>query len=203
MVGTIVPIGYGERAQGQRALTPWIHFLGNVLGGAAVGALLGALGAVLLSHGTVGPGSALLVTGVAGLVYSLRELGIVPVPLPLVRRQVPSKWRRDWPPRVAAFFYGLALGGGVSTSVYVSTFYVVAVWVVLQGSPVYGAIVLGLFGAGRGLPIAALGTRPWSVKRAFDFTLSLDKWREVMALVNGVALALSGSLLVAMRLALR
>lgn len=111
MVGTILPVGYGERQRGELPITIWLHGLANVAGAASVGAVLGMFGGLLPWHGRLGsPPFVLLSIGLVSLLYSLEEVQLVPMPKPQLRRQVPSWWRRSFPPRTAAILYGLELG---------------------------------------------------------------------------------------------
>ena len=84
MVGTIIPIGHGERQRGRVPTAHWLHALGSVIGAASLGGLLGALGSVAPWHvvPAVSAVVPLVVTGLVGLLYALRELALVPVPAP-------------------------------------------------------------------------------------------------------------------------
>jgi hypothetical protein len=75
--------------------------------------------------------------------------------LPQLRRQVPEAWRERYPPPVAALLYGAGLGVGFATFLPVSTLIVVAVAVAALLGPGDGALVLGAFGLGRALVLAA------------------------------------------------
>ena len=72
--------------------------------------------------------------------------------------------------------YGAQLGLGVTTIVSSAATYVTLVAAFLTGSAASGAIVLGCFGAVRGLtPLAAGGVR--SQRRLLEFHRALARWR--------------------------
>src|SRR5262245_40555248 len=110
MAETITPVVHGG-SRTAWAVSVGAHVLGATVAAAAFGALLGAFGALLgAPWGTAG---ALAVAGAAAM-YLLAELG-PRVPVPQLRRQVPDWWRTFFPPRVAAFLYGVGLGPGFLT----------------------------------------------------------------------------------------
>ncbi len=152
MVGTIGPIVYGENRFGKLPITLWIHIVGYVLGGAILGSLLGAIGATIsmstrLAHRGI---TILFITGFVSLILSFRDLAFVPIPVPQFRKQVPPKWLVIFPRKITALLYGACLGLGVLTYIPVSTFYVAICWVSLCGNPLSGALVMAVFGLGRG-----------------------------------------------------
>jgi hypothetical protein len=105
MVETIVPVVHGIRS--------WIVSLiafasGALLTAAAVGL---ALGVALPTGGS----TALLAAGLVAVVYAIGELGLVRLPWPQLRRQVPERWRERYPQPVTGFLYGAGLGLGFVT----------------------------------------------------------------------------------------
>jgi hypothetical protein len=136
MVETISPAVCGTRRRTALAL---LLFAAGAIGVAAtLGLLLGALG----SRGLVPAAIALAVVGV------VRESGLLRIPVPQLRRQVPERWHHALPLPAWSLGYGAALGAGVLTYQPVATFLVVAVAAAASGT---GAAVLALtaFGAGR------------------------------------------------------
>jgi len=148
MAETITPVVHGgSRSAWAMSLT--LHVLGASIAAAAFGAALGAFGALLgAPWGTAG---ALAVAGAAA-VYLLVELGLR-VPVPQLRRQVPDWWRTFFPPRVAAFLYGIGLGPGFLTYLTHGTLVVVALAAAATGRPLLGAIIVMPFGLARGLSV--------------------------------------------------
>ena len=96
---------------------------------------------------------------------------------------------------MTALLYGVALGAGVATRIAATTFYVAALWTVLNGSAAHGALVMVTFGLGRALPPLWLVARGSSVEEAFHLTDRAMAWQPVMHLANGLALGFAGSYL--------
>jgi hypothetical protein len=156
MVETIVPVVNGTR----RWLSSIALFSAGAIGTAAtLGLVLGA---------ALPPGGAAVVAAVAvfALVEAAGEAGLVRIPLPQLRRQVPERWRERYPQPLAALFYGAGLGLGFATYLPVSTLIVVAVAVTGLLGAGDGAVVLGAFGAGRALALAATTGRVRSYEQA-------------------------------------
>src|SRR3954447_13765666 len=115
MVETIAPAVCGTR---QRTLLALTLFAAGAIGvAAAVGLVLGSLGS-----------SALIPVAVAlAVLRVLREAGILRLPLPQWRRQVPERWHHELPLPLWSLGYGAGLGAGVFTYQPVATFLVVTV----------------------------------------------------------------------------
>ena len=200
MVGTILPIGYGEREKGRAPLGPWLYAGAAIASGTAVGAVAGAVASSLPWHHTQ-PLVPLLAIGLVALLYATSELRLLPVPRPQVRRQVRAEWRLSLPPRLTATLYGLELGTGVTTFVTVATFYVALLWSTLFGTVGTGALVMGAFGLGRALPVMVLSVRPRTAPETFRAVEPLTGWESVVHLANGLTLGIVGAGLVAAALA--
>lgn len=191
MVGTVLPIVYGERKRGKLPLTLWCHILGYLFGAAAIGGVLGALGVAFLwqAQFVIKDFPLFVATGLIGLVYSSREFGLVQVPVLHCTRQVPHGWRLVFSPRTRALCYGFALGLGLATRIPVSTFYVAAFWVTFSGSPLRSSLAMCAFGAGRALPIFLIDRRCDSGNQRRSISRGLSSWEPVVHLINGLALA--------------
>lgn len=153
MVETISPMVHGGRNTSYfRAVA--FHTFGAALSAAALGTALGALGSA--SGAPWGDVGLRLVTGIA-LLYSLRELAGVNIPLMDLDRQVPMWWRSFFGHDVAAFLYGLGLGVGFVTYLSFGTLIAVAVAAFVSGSPGTGLLLVLPFGISRGLSVLAVG----------------------------------------------
>jgi hypothetical protein len=132
---------------------------GAVASAAAFGAILGVAGSLL---GAPWGGGGGLLVALAALLYLLREAGVVSVPVPQLRRQVPQWWRTFFSLPVAAFLYGAGLGVGFLTYLTHGTLVVVAVAAGASGKPLVGAALVAPFGVARGLSVlvAARARRP-------------------------------------------
>ena len=149
MVETIAPVVHGA-SRSRYLLTVTLHMLGAVLAAAAVGALAGAIGMVAQAPwGTPG----LVLVLVAALIYALREVADLPIPIPDRHQQVPLWWRSFYSPPVAGFLYGLGLGIGYLTYLSFGTYFVATIAAVTTGDPATGALVCAPFGLGRALSV--------------------------------------------------
>jgi cytochrome c biogenesis protein CcdA len=149
MVDTFTSAGCGGRTR--RIIAVALFTAGAVVAAVALGATLGAIGAALPGRTALGVAAAVAVIG------ALRELGVVRVPLPDMRRQVPEPWRRDQPLAVWSTGYGAILGAGFGTFQPVVTFWVVCAAAIALGSPVASAACLAMFGLGRAVMVVAPG----------------------------------------------
>ena len=157
MVETITPAGCGSRQRYRVALA--LFSAGAIVAAAALGALLGLVGEQFDRSWTVP------VLAVLALLAALREWGVLRVPVPGAHRQVPERWRREWPLGAWSLAYGAGLGAGIFTHQVVATFWVACAGAVAIGDPAWSAACLALFGAGRALMVAlpARGGRDPSV----------------------------------------
>src|SRR6478735_8597106 len=187
MVETIVPVVHGTRT--------WMLSLALFTAGAvATAGLLGlALGAALPAGGA----TVAAAVAVFALLEAAAELGLVRLPLPQMRRQVPERWRERYPQPLTALLYGAGLGFGFATYLPVATLPVVAVAVAALAGPASGAAVLAAFGLGRGVALALATARV----RSHEQATARIEWmgrlagRRRLRLANAAALALLGSVL--------
>src|SRR5919197_1777765 len=142
MVETFTPDVCGSRRRQRLALAYFA--LGAFAASALVGAGLGALG------GLMGGGLALAAASLA-LLAAAREGGLLPLPLPQFRRQVPERWRAELPLPVWSLGYGIGLGIGFLTFQPVATFWVACAAAVALGRPLSAALCFAAFGLGRTL----------------------------------------------------
>ncbi len=180
MAESLTPAGCGSRR------AQWVGILAftvaAVIVAAAVGAVAGAIGSLLPSRPAV-------VVGAVGIIVvaALRETGVLRVPVPAIRRQVPESWRRRLPVPVWAAGYGAILGSGFGTYQPVATYWAVLGASVAVGDPVTGAVALGAFGLARGMMAAG----PIGM-----FDLVADRGRWFLRAANAVVLlALAAALL--------
>ncbi len=196
MVGTILPVGYGDGDIWRFRRTILFHGAAAVTGGALAGMVLGFAGSMLWPYrnAVVGLVVSLGIVSFVSLLYSLHEAGIVRLPRPEVRRQVSADWRRRMPPELFAVVYGLELGAGLSTFIAVTSFYVVVLYAFVKGVPLIGAVLLGTFGLGRWLPlpiVSLIASR--NPAAGVQFTQSILILRPLVHSVNAVALGMIGS----------
>jgi hypothetical protein len=154
MLASISPLG--ERARSSRwGATVAAYVLGSVLGGAALGLLPAALGALLPSSWRGSPTAGILVAALllAGL---LLDSGVARLRLPTWRRQVDEAWLGRYRGWVYGAGFGVQLGLGVVTIVTSATVYATVLLCALSGSPPVGLALGILFGLVRALPVLGL-----------------------------------------------
>lgn len=137
---------------------------GLCCGGLLSGLLLGVAGGLLSPLPLAARQVAVLAVAALGL---LRELGVVPIPLPQNTRQVPPDVLARNLFRGAGQF-GFELGTGVRTYVSASTPYVLAAAVLLAAGPPAAALAGLGFGAGRAatplLRVASGAVADWDAR---------------------------------------
>jgi cytochrome c biogenesis protein CcdA len=133
---------------------------GAVVPLAAAGAFLGVAGEGLWS--ALGEGArreafaaiAFSALGIAAMLYALAEFGLLRLQGLFVRVAGPRLPDLDGPSR-RALVLGTTFGAGMGIACPMPTYYALLGWVVLAGSPLYGAAVLAAYGLGRvAVPIA-------------------------------------------------
>jgi len=123
-----------------------VFTVGLLLGGLLSGLVLAVAGGLLAPLPLAGRQVAVLAAALLGL---LREAGLIAIPLPQNSRQIGQEVLRN--PIRGALQFGFELGTGVRTYVSATAPYVLALGVLLAGSP-RAAVLAGLgFGAGRAL----------------------------------------------------
>jgi hypothetical protein len=115
---------------------------------ALLGAALGLVGGAFDRAVALG-----LLAGLAAIA-AVREAGLLRLPLPQIRRQVPERWRRTLSLPVWSSAYGAGLGFGLLTHQPVITLWISLAGAFALGSPVAGAVCLAFFGVGRVLMVA-------------------------------------------------
>jgi sulfite exporter TauE/SafE len=207
MVGTMLPIGYGETLRGRPASSLLAYAVASVAGSAAVGIALGLVGLLfgrVIGHSSASSRAPLVavIASLIGIAYGLADAGLIGLPRPQLRRQVPRGWSARYPPAVTGLLYGARLGVGLTTYIPSGAFYVLTVTAFLGADPVVGALVLGAFGFGRALPLFVLG--PSLGGNSARLTRRLDDLgaiQEVVRLAGGVVLNAAGAFLLGVALA--
>ena len=191
MLASITPLG--ERGRNATwAITVTAFAIGASVAGAAVGALLGALGSVVLP-GFVSTQTRLAV--LAGAVALAIVLDAIPRGVPGPRRQVNERWLDEYRGWVYGLGYGVQLGVGVTTVVSSAGTYVAMAAAFLAARPAAGAAIVGCFGAIRGLTLlAAVGVRTppqlLAMHRAMSRWQRRVRWGGVLVLAGMLAVAL-------------
>jgi cytochrome c biogenesis protein CcdA len=152
---TVAPVVHGVR---RWVIAVAAFAAGSIAAGAALGL---ALGWVAERAGGGSVHGAWAAAGVAAA-YAAREAGLLRLPIPQLRRQVPQRWREVLPLPATAFLYGAGLGVGFVTYIPVATLVAVTAAVALA-DPSDGMAALAAFGAGRAVVLVAAtaGLRDW------------------------------------------
>lgn len=191
MLASITPLG--ERGRNATwAITVTAFAIGATAAGAALGGLLGALGSVVLPHilSTQARLAVLAVAVVAAIALDAR-----PVAVPGPRRQVNERWLDEYRGWVYGLGFGAQLGVGVTTVVSSAGTYAAMAAAFLAGRPGAGTVIVGCFGAIRGLTLlagAAVRTPPQllAMHRAMSRWEWRARWGGIGVLVAMTAVAL-------------
>jgi hypothetical protein len=168
MLASITPLGERGR-RSHWGVTVGAFVTGATVAGAGAGALLGALGSIAL------PGHSTLAVLAVAMVIAV-VLDVLPGRIPGPRRQVDERWLDRYRGWVYGAGYGAQLGLGVTTIVSSAATYVALLAAFLTASAGSGALILGCYGAVRGLtPLAAAGVR--NQRQLLDFHRALARWR--------------------------
>ena len=147
MLASITPLGERGR-RSSWGITVGAFLIGSTLAGAGLGALIGVVGGLVLG-GTVPPTTRLLV--LAGAIAVAIVLDLRPGPAPGPRRQVNERWLDELRGWVYGLGFGCQLGLGITTVVTSAATYVALLAALLTAGGGRGAVVVGCFGAVRGL----------------------------------------------------
>ena len=184
MVETFTPAVCGSRRR-QRVAA--------VFFGVSAVVTAGVLGAVLgIAGGALGARRAVLVAAVLALAAAAREAGLVRLPLPQSRRQVPEGWRFELPLPVWATGYGAGLGAGFLTYQPLATFWVACAGALALARPLPAALCFALYGAGRTLTLV------WPRRRGAEATEAVERIlarRPALVRANVAGLAACAALL--------
>src|SRR3954447_2283250 len=146
MLTSITPLG--ERGRGFRwGVTLSFLLLGSILGGAAVGTVLGLLG-----DATIGGASAesrlYLLAALLGAAFVI-ELGVGGLAIPTIRRQVDERWLNAYRGWVYGLGFGVQLGAGIVTIVSTASVYATFAACWLAGGALPGLAIGAVFGVAR------------------------------------------------------
>lgn len=130
-----------------------LHIAGIMTSAILLGAVLGALGDAI---GHLEQSLAALVISAVGLMLAGRDIGVLRIPIPQLRRQTQKTWRHSFGSLTSAWLWGLDLGSGLTTLVNYAVYWILPLAAILRGEVVYGSVVLGLFGVGRAFVTAAV-----------------------------------------------
>lgn len=183
MMTSITPVG--EMARQQRwSITTAAYLVGSLVGGAAFGAVLGAVSVPV--RAVLDPVAALaLLVGLAVLGL-LADLDVLP--LPTWHRQVDERWLTTYRGWVYGAGFGVQLGTGLATIVTASATYVVLAAAVLSGSVLTGTAIGATYGLVRAAPVLAFA-RVRTPARLRTAMQRVEAWRAPAGHVTTLAQA--------------
>lgn len=129
------------------------HAAGSILTGAPTGAVIGLIG--MLVGSVLNIGVALGLWAVVAVLYGLHELGVLRMPTPMRRQQLPRRLRRTMEPYKVSFLFGAMIGPGFVIFIRSSAYYLLVLGLMLAGNPLLGAALFTLVSLGRCLPSLA------------------------------------------------
>jgi hypothetical protein len=172
-----------------------MHTFGSLVGGAAVGALAGLVGRLVVDGVSMHTRVAILAALIAaGLAWELAR-GEVPGP----RRQVDERWLDRYRGWVYGLGYGAQLGAGLVTVIVSSAVYVVPLTAFLTARPSAGALIGAIAGGLRGATVFA-ASRVTTPARLMSFHArmgAIERPVRTAALLVELGLAAAAALVVA------
>lgn len=185
MMDFITPVVHRGRAGWRLALIAYGACA--VISAAAFGALLGMGGRALRQQLSIEHGAAAL--PVIVLVAMVHELGVVRIPWPQRRWQVPASWRFIEPRWIPSALYGLLLGPGLLTYIPVATYYALVAIAIFIADPTCAAAVFVLFAVAQLVPLYVVGRGAETFDAAAARITTWSRRRVVLHRVNGALLA--------------
>ncbi|MBW3604952.1 MAG: sulfite exporter TauE/SafE family protein [Actinobacteria bacterium] len=153
MLGSISPVGEASRNQ-RWWLTATAHVVGSATAGAAVGLVLGGVGALAL--GSVSSGARLTALGVVTIVAAAVDARSSGRAIPGWRRQVDERWLSSYRGWVYGAAYGAQLGAAVTTIVPSASTYAALAAALATASWRAGLVIGAAFGLARTTPLLAM-----------------------------------------------
>jgi hypothetical protein len=186
MLASITPLG--ERGRSSRwSVTMSAFVLGGVVGGAALGSVLGGLGAIASTSIEWTAQQRLAALGTVVVAAALVDVS--PLRLPTTHRQVDERWLHRYRGWVYGSGFGVQLGLGVVTIVVTAAVYAAFAAAFLAASPMGGAIVGAAFGLARAA--TALAAAP--VRSPGQLALLAERLRRWDRPARRLALALEAA----------
>jgi hypothetical protein len=196
MVGTIFPVGYGDRTKYAVIV---IHSIGYVIGAVLLGVLsvmLGKLFRMFLPWLIPAPRMFLALLGVTAVLLGARHLRLCHVPFPQSFWQVPASWRNRFGMRSMALAYAVVLGFGLLTR-FPPSASIAMLWAILNSKAIVSGAVLCGFGLGRGIPLI-VGWKLLTKRSPEEMTHLISASTAAGIVISGLLLSAVGALLVGM-----
>ena len=134
--------------------------------------------------------------GILAIAYALSQLGVIHLPSLTAKLKNPGMPDQDKPYR-RSLVLGSTMGAGLGMGCPMPTYYILLGWVAAAASPLYGALLLGIYGLGRVLPAVAIGALITAGMDRRKVSKSMIAFREKTdGLTNGFLTAMGSYLVV-------
>ena len=134
--------------------------------------------------------------GVMAIGYALSQLGVIHLPSLTAKVKSPDMPGQDMPYR-RSLVLGSTMGAGLGMGCPMPTYYILLGWVAAAANPLYGAVLLGLYGLGRVLPAVGIGALITAGTDRRKVSKSMTSLREKTdGLTNGLLTAMGSYLIV-------
>ncbi|MFQ6030890.1 MAG: hypothetical protein ACE5Q6_25775 [Dehalococcoidia bacterium] len=134
--------------------------------------------------------------GVLAIAYALSQVGLFYLPNLLSRVSGPNMPDQDKPYR-RSLVLGSTMGAGLGIGCPMPTYYILLGWVAAAANPLYGGLLLGLYGLGRVVPAVAIGALITAGMDRRKASKSMTSFREKTEwLTNGLVAAIGAYLIV-------
>ncbi|MEE9325339.1 MAG: hypothetical protein V3U90_07320 [Dehalococcoidia bacterium] len=133
--------------------------------------------------------------GVLAIGYALSQVGIIHLPSLTSRVRSPNMPNQDKPYR-RSLVLGSTMGAGLGMGCPMPTYYILLGWVAAAANPVYGAIVLGVYGLARVLPAVGIGALIVGGMERRKVSRSMTSFREKTSGITNGFVAATGSYLI-------
>ncbi len=134
--------------------------------------------------------------GILAIAYALSQLGVIHLPSLTAKVKNPDMPEQDKPYK-RSLVLGSTMGAGLGMGCPMPTYYILLGWVAAAASPLYGALLLGLYGLGRVLPAVGIGALITAGADRRKVSKSMTSLREKTdGLTNGFLTAMGSYLVV-------
>jgi hypothetical protein len=191
MIGSISPVVYGPPKK-LRWLSIWLWYaVGATLSAWLWGWILVGINKVLFNFSD-GFSFWWLLAGLSFL-CGLHEFGLLKLPAPQCRRQVPARWRVHYPPWIYSALYGAILGPGLFTYIPTALYYVMIGSSVLSGRDAPG--VMAVFGLSQVAPALIAGLFTNNIQELSKVSIGYMRYQTVLHYCAGCLLVAFGTYL--------
>ena len=133
--------------------------------------------------------------GVLALGYALSQVGLLHLPSLTEKVRGPRMPDQDKPYR-RSLVLGSTMGAGMGMGCPMPTYYILLGWVTAAANPIYGAIVLGVYGLGRVLPAVGIGALIVAGMERRKVSQGMTSFREKTSGITNGFVAATGAYLI-------